>query len=78
MRPQQADQPLRQLRQVIVQFLTQTPHQERKAFEQALHIGIFSAGFIQVELRRPIRESLGKLLTCFPQVAHFSVEVTQG
>ncbi|MNN57546.1 hypothetical protein D3C81_1725390 [compost metagenome] len=78
MRPQQADQPLRQLRQVVVQLLTQAPHQEREALEQALHVGVFCAGFIQIQLRRTIRKGLGKLFARFPQVAHFSVEVTQG
>ncbi|MNO82702.1 hypothetical protein D3C76_739840 [compost metagenome] len=77
MRPQQADQPLGQLRQVIVELFSQTPHQEGKALEQALHIRILRARFVQVELGRPIRECFGELLAGLAQVAHLGVKVTQ-
>ncbi|MNI19358.1 hypothetical protein D3C73_727940 [compost metagenome] len=77
MRPQQADQALGQLRQVVVELFAQAPHQEGKAFEQAFHIGIARARFVQVQLRRPVGKGLRKLLAGFAQVAHLGVEITQ-
>ncbi|CNI71281.1 Uncharacterised protein [Yersinia pseudotuberculosis] len=47
-RPQQADQPFGQLRQVIIQFFSHAAHQEGKAFKQAFHIGVTRPGFIQI------------------------------
>ncbi|MNY48084.1 hypothetical protein D3C86_1833910 [compost metagenome] len=77
MRPQQADQAFGQLRQVIIELFAQAPHQERKAFEQAFHIGIARTRFVEVELRRPVRKGLRKLLAGFAQIAHLGVEITQ-
>ncbi|MNR51125.1 hypothetical protein D3C85_1707560 [compost metagenome] len=77
MRPQQADQAFGQLRQIIVELFTQSPHEEGKAFEQTLHIRVLRPWFIQVQLRGPIRERLCELLAGLAQVTHLRVEITQ-
>ena len=77
MRPQQADQAFGQLRQVVVELLAQASHEEGEALEQPLYIRVVRTGLIQVELRRPVRERLGKLLARLTQVAHFRIEIAQ-
>ena len=76
--PQQAHQTFGQLWQVVIKLFTQTAHQESKAFEQAFHIRIAGAGFIQIKHRSTIRMSPGKLFTGFSQVAHLCFVIAQG
>ncbi|MNR01111.1 hypothetical protein D3C85_1169070 [compost metagenome] len=78
MRPQQADQPFRQFRQIIVELLAQASHQEGKAFKQALHVRVARPRFIEIEHCCLLRVSAGKLFSGFQQIAHFSVIITQG
>jgi hypothetical protein len=78
LRPQQADQPFGQFRQVVIEFLAKTPHQEGKALKQALHVRVARARFIEIEHCRLLGVSAGKLFAGFQQVAHFGVVITQG
>lgn len=78
MRPQHADQPLGQLRQIIINFFAQATNGKGKAFKQALNVRVRRTGFIEIQHRRPIGVSLRERFCRLAQVAHFSVKISQG
>ena len=78
MRPQHANQPFRQLRQIVINLFAQAANGKREAFKQALHVRVGRARLVEVEHRRPVGVSLCKFFCRFTQVAHFGVEIAQG
>jgi hypothetical protein len=77
MRPEHADQAFGQLRELIVELMAQPAHQERKAFEQTLHVRIAFCEPIEAKRAGTIRESAGEFFATFTQVAHFRFVVAQ-
>ena len=76
-RPQHADQPFRELRQFVVQFLTQAPQQEGEALEQPLYMRVALSDPVNIKQPGTIRMRLGKFLAGFAQVTHFSFVIAQ-